>query len=54
MGIQWQTADAVRVVNDAAKERLLVQRGAAGELAPLDLAKYPELRPAIEAFELSE
>lgn len=54
VGIQWQTADAVQIVNDAAKERVLEQRGAAGELIPLDLDAHPDIKAVLGAIDLEE
>lgn len=53
-GIQWDTADAVQIVNDAATERILEQLGAAGELTPLDLDAHPDVKAALDAVDLEE
>lgn len=54
VGIQWQTADAVQIVNDAAKERILEQRGASGELVPIDFDAHPDLKAALDAVDLED
>jgi hypothetical protein len=41
-GIQWQTADAAMIVNDASTE-LRIQQGPAEEIRPLDLSNEPSL-----------
>ncbi|GLW98829.1 hypothetical protein Misp02_29160 [Microtetraspora sp. NBRC 16547] len=42
-GIRWNTADAAQVINDAASEILIKQRGQAMELMPLDITHEPHL-----------
>ncbi len=54
VGIQWQTADAAQIVNDAAKERILERRGAAGELVPVDLDAHPDIKAVLGAIDLEE
>ena len=48
-GIRWTEADATRIVNDASSERILVQKGAARELAPIDLTTEPQLAEVVRA-----
>lgn len=52
IGIQWAQADAVRVVNDATTERILIQKGATQQLMPIDLDEEPGLRPLVEAVDM--
>ena len=51
-GILWAEADAIQVLNDASLERLFIQKGAAGELQPLDVASHPEIGRAMDAVDL--
>jgi hypothetical protein len=53
-GVQWATADAVRIVNDVASELLINQRGRSAELGPIDLANEDELQKLIQTIDLSE
>ncbi|MGY2703331.1 DUF4236 domain-containing protein [Nocardioides sp. HB32] len=53
-GIQWGTADAVQVVNDAATEKLLAQKGASKELVSIELKTEPELADVVDAVDFEE
>jgi hypothetical protein len=53
-GIQWETADAVAIVNDAATEKLIQQKGRSQELVPLDLASEPAIVDLIRAVDIDE
>ncbi len=52
-GIQWQSADAVTIVNDASAE-LRINQGATNELRPLDLSNEPALAALIKSVDLQE
>ena len=52
-GIQWQSADAARIVQDAAAE-LRIRQGATSELRPLDLSNEPGLAALLHAVDLEE
>ena len=52
--VQWDTADAVEVVNSASTDRVLNQRGQAKELHPVSLESEPELAALIKAVDLNE
>jgi hypothetical protein len=53
-GILWSQANAAQVVNDASTERILIQKGAAQELIPIDLSKEPELAVVVNAIDFEE
>ncbi|MET8354294.1 hypothetical protein [Micromonospora sp. NPDC005206] len=53
-GVQWQTADAARIVNDTSTELLLNQRARTGDLQPLNLATEPALAELLSAVDLAE
>jgi len=53
VGIQWKTADAVQIVNDAATDQLLETTGAAKTLAPIGLATHPDIKAALDAVDLA-
>ena len=53
-GIQWATADATQVVNDASHELVAEQKGAASELQPLDPSKHPEIAHVLDAVNLDD
>ena len=53
-GIHWGTADAVQVVNDAATEKLLIQKGATKELVPIDLSAEPDLAGVVDAVDFDD
>jgi hypothetical protein len=53
-GIQWAHADAVQIITDASDELILQQRGAAQELAPLDLSKEESLARVVEAVDFED
>lgn len=48
-GVRWLEADATQVVNDAATDKVLLQKGATEELTPLDLGKEPEVKAVVDA-----
>ena len=52
-GIQWHSADAVQIIDDAATETLLQRRGAAKDVVALDLKTEPELAALLEHVDLS-
>jgi len=53
-GVQWTTADAVRIVTDTSIDLLARGVGQAKELAPLDLSKQPELATLLDAVDLDD
>ena len=53
-GIQWNTADAPAIVNDAASETVIQQKGRSQELGPLDLTSEPGIAGLIAAVDLEE
>jgi len=52
-GIQWPTADATTIVNDASAE-LRIRQGSVNELRPLDLSNEPALAALLQAVDLEE
>ena len=52
-GIQWQSADAATIVQDASAE-LRIRQGATSELRPLDLSNEPGLAALLHAVDLEE
>jgi hypothetical protein len=52
-GIQWQSADAATIVQDASAE-LHIRQGATSELRPLDLSNEPGLAAVLQAVDLEE
>lgn len=52
--IAWSTQDALQVVNEASSELILVQKGVTKQLAPIDLAKEPELATVIDAIDFED
>ncbi len=52
-GIQWQSADAGMIVNDASAE-LRIQQGSAEEFQPLDLSNEPSLTALLRAVDLDD
>jgi hypothetical protein len=48
-GIQWQSADAATIVEDASTETR-IRLGAMNELRPLDLSKEPELAALLQTL----
>jgi len=53
-GVHWDTADAARIVNDVATDRLLNQAGRTKALAAIDLTDEPELAALIDAVDLDD
>jgi len=53
-GVQWDSADAVVIVNDVSTDRILNQRGRSQELAPIDLGNEPALSQLIRAVDLDD
>jgi hypothetical protein len=51
--MQWQTADAPSIVNDATSE-LHIAQAATNELRPLDLSSEPALAELLQAVDLAE
>jgi hypothetical protein len=54
VGIQWATADAGAICDDASTELVTNQVGRTKELGPIDLAKEPELAQLLGAVDLAE
>jgi hypothetical protein len=54
LGVRWDSADAVQIVNDVAAEKVLSQRGRTKELSPLDLTGEPEIAKLIGAVDVAE
>jgi hypothetical protein len=52
-GVQWQTASAAHIVNDASSE-LQIRQVASGELRPLDLGQEHALAEMLQAIDLEE
>lgn len=52
-GIAWESVTAAQVFNDAATEKLLIQKGSAKQLQPLDIGANPDIRDALEAVDLN-
>ena len=53
-GVQWESADAVRVMNDASSERIFLQRGATQELSPIDVGAEPDLAALLESVDFED
>jgi hypothetical protein len=53
-GIQWATADAADVVNDASDDLVVRFLGASKELTPLDLAAEPDIAALLAVVDLEE
>lgn len=54
VGVQWSTASATTIVNDASDELLLRQTGASKELTGLDLYSNPDIASLINAVDLTD
>ncbi len=52
-GVQWQSADAATIVQDASAE-LRIRQAATSELRPLDLSNEPGLAALLQAVDLEE
>ncbi|HEX6498052.1 MAG TPA: DUF4236 domain-containing protein [Micromonosporaceae bacterium] len=53
-GIQWQSADAVEIVNTVATERVWNQYRGNGRFEPINLTREPDLAALIQAVDLDE
>ncbi|GIF63946.1 hypothetical protein Ais01nite_19810 [Asanoa ishikariensis] len=53
-GVRWRDADAVDILNAAAHEKLMAQKGRSKELSPLDLSYEPDITALINAVDLEE
>lgn len=53
-GVQWETADAARIVMDTSTDLVIRSRGQTRELLPLDLSTEPELAALLAAFEFGD
>ncbi|MDK9662690.1 DUF4236 domain-containing protein [Propionibacterium freudenreichii] len=51
-GIQWQTANAIQILNDASTELVCIQQGAARELKPIDPGANPEIAELLAAVDV--
>jgi hypothetical protein len=54
VGVRWDDADAVDVLNAVAREALINQKGRSKELAPIDLTTEPDIAALIRAVDLEE
>ncbi|MEV4642834.1 DUF4236 domain-containing protein [Actinoplanes sp. NPDC049548] len=54
LGVRWNDAGAVEILNAVAREVLLNQKGRSKELAPLDLATEPDITAVIKAVDLED
>lgn len=52
VGIQWKTADAVQIVNDAATDIVFETTGATKALVPIEIAAHPDIKAALNAVDL--
>ncbi|MEV6925799.1 DUF4236 domain-containing protein [Dactylosporangium sp. NPDC051485] len=53
-GIRWNDADAVDILNAAAREKLVNQQGRSKELGPVDLSTEPEIVSLIKVVDLED
>jgi hypothetical protein len=53
-GVRWNDADAVDILNAAARERLTNQTGRSKELSPVDLTSEPDIIALIKSVDLEE
>jgi hypothetical protein len=53
-GVQWTSAESVRILNDVTAELYLKQAGAAKTLTPLTLEDEPELQALLDAIDYEE
>ena len=51
---RWQDSGAVEILNAAAHEQLIVQKGRSKELSPLDLSTEPDINALVRAVDLEE
>jgi len=54
LGVQWDSADAVKIIDDAATEKLINQKGRTQELTALDLSREPDITHLINQVDLHE
>jgi len=50
-GVQWDSASATQIVNDASAQLLISQRGRSNELSPLDLMSEPALSALVQTVD---
>ncbi len=53
-GVRWHEADAIDILNAAAHEKLMNQKGRSKDLSPLDLSSEPEITALIDAVDLDD
>jgi hypothetical protein len=53
-GVRWHDADAIDILNAAAHEKLMLQKGRSKDLAPLDLTNEHDIRALIETVDLED
>lgn len=53
-GVQWQTVDSIRILNDTSSELRISQVGVTKALAPLSLDDEPALQSLVEAIDYDE
>ncbi|SNT49914.1 hypothetical protein SAMN05421812_107261 [Asanoa hainanensis] len=53
-GVRWHDADAIDILNAAAHETLMAQKGRSKELSPLDLTDEPDIAALIASVDLEE
>ncbi|MFI7597785.1 hypothetical protein [Actinoplanes sp. NPDC049681] len=53
-GVRWHEADATAILDAAAHEKLMVQKGRSKDLSPLDLTGEPEITALINAVDLDD
>jgi hypothetical protein len=54
IGVRWDDADAIDILNAAAREKLFNQKGRSKELAPIDLTTEPDIAALVKAVDLDE
>ena len=54
LGVRWDDADAVDILNAVTHEMLINQRGRSKELAPIDLATEPDIAALVKTVDLEE
>ncbi|GIF52855.1 hypothetical protein DFJ67_4506 [Asanoa ferruginea] len=53
-GVRWHDADAIDILNAAAHEKLMAQKGRSKELSPVDLSDEPDIAALVKAVDLEE
>ena len=53
-GVQWNTADAITIINTTATEKSINQKPRTRELQPLNLATEPDLARLVQAVDLAD